>query len=232
MTGVPVIALDGPAASGKTTVGQMVARQLGFLCLDTGIIYRALTWRALREGLAIDDADALARLAEELPIVIRPASVADGRQEDVLVGGRDVSLAVRSPVVDASVSAVSAHRAVRTALVDVQRRVARPPGTVVVGRDIGTVIFPDAMLKVFLVADPRERARRRLVQRGIVDPARLEAEMQAVLHRDDLDASRAAAPLTKAADAVEIDTTTMTPDEVVERILALFHERERQVSHE
>jgi cytidylate kinase len=232
MTTAPVIALDGPAASGKTTVGQMVARQLGFLCLDTGILYRALTWKALREGVAVDDAEALAAMAAELPVVIRPASVQDGRQEDVLVDGQDVSLAVRSSAVDANVSAVSAHPAVRAALVEVQRRVAQPPGTVVVGRDIGTVIFPDAVLKVFFVADPRERARRRLAQRGIVDQDKLEEELRDVLRRDGIDASRATAPLTKAPDAVEIDTTAMTPEEVGERILALFRERERQFSRD
>src|SRR5689334_9068714 len=109
MSDAPVIALDGPAASGKTTVGQIVARELGFLCLDTGILYRALTWKALHDGVAIDDAARLATLAAELPVVIRPASVQDGRQEDVLLDGRDVSLAVRSPEVDGNVSAVSAH---------------------------------------------------------------------------------------------------------------------------
>lgn len=225
-----MIAIDGPAASGKSTVGRMVADALGFLYLDTGVLYRALTWKALEQGVEDGDDAALAELAMSLAVEIGRASVADGRQEDILVDGQDVSLAIRSPAVDAHVSAVSAHPSVRTALVDVQRRVAHSPGTVVVGRDIGTVIFPDATLKVYLVANPAERARRRLAQRGLAGADRLDVELEDVLRRDRLDSSREAAPLRRASDAVELDTTGITPEEVVARILALYRGRERQSS--
>jgi cytidylate kinase len=220
-----VIAIDGPVASGKSTVAQLLARRLGFFYLDTGLLYRALTWAALQRGVDPADGPALAELATRLRVTIKPASVRDGRQNDVSVGGRDVSLAIRSPRIDANVSAVSAHPEVRAALIEIQRRAARLPGTVVAGRDIGTVIFPDADLKIFLEANPEERARRRLSQRGAWSEAGLAGTLRQIRERDHLDATRATAPLLKAPDALTIDTDDVRPDQVVEQIVEVYEAR-------
>jgi cytidylate kinase len=221
----PVIAIDGPVAAGKSTVGQLLARKLGYFYLDTGVLYRALTWQALRRGIAPEDGQRLASLARDLKVAIRAPSRADGRQCDVIVEGRDVSLAIRSPKVDASVSAVSAHPEVRDALVDAQRRAARLPGTVVAGRDIGTVIFPDADLKIYLEANPEERARRRLVQQGGWSEAGLVQTLRRIQERDRMDSTRAVAPLQRAADALVIDTDDVDPEQVVRQILEVYEAR-------
>jgi cytidylate kinase len=221
----PVIAIDGPVAAGKSTVGQLLARRLGYFYLDTGVLYRALTWQALRRGIAPEDGQRLASLARDLKVAIRAPSRADGRQCVVIVDGRDVSLAIRSPKVDASVSAVSAHPEVRDALVDAQRRAARLPGTVVAGRDIGTVIFPDADLKIYLEANPEERARRRLVQQGGWSEAGLVQTLRRIQERDRMDSTRAVAPLQRAADALVIDTDDVDPEQVVRQILEVYEAR-------
>ena len=217
MTAPTVIAIDGPAASGKSTVGQGLANRLGYFYFDTGILYRAVALEALREGLDGSDEARLARLVKDLDVVVRPPSISDGRQADVLVDGTDVSHAIRTPEVDAVVSSVAASAAVRGALLDAQRRQVRPPGTVMVGRDIGTVVWPNADLKVFLTASAEERARRRLRQSGGPDQEFGEV-LAAVAERDRLDASRSLAPLAQADDALVINTDGLAVDEVVDRI--------------
>jgi CMP/dCMP kinase len=221
----PVIAIDGPVASGKSTVAQMLARRLGYFYLDTGLLYRALTLQSLRQGIDVTDGARLAELARQLRVSIKPPSIKDGRQSDVRVDGRDVSLALRSAEVDARVSAVSAHPEVRAALIDVQRRAARMPGTVVAGRDIGTVIFPDATLKIFLEAGPEERARRRLHQRGNWSEAGLVSTLREIQERDRQDSTREVAPMVRAQDALVIDTDDVSPVQVVNQILEIYEAR-------
>jgi len=221
----PVIAIDGPVAAGKSTVARLLARRLGYFCFDTGLLYRALTWKALRERVDLADGQALAALARSLNVSIRPPSVNDGRLSDVIVDGQNVSAALRSPEVEANVSAVAAHPAVRAALIDLQRKTVRPPGTIVAGRDIGTVIFPDADFKVYLEANPEERALRRLLERGARSEAGLVQTLREIQERDRLDSTRAAAPLQRPADALVIDTDEVPPDRVVQRILEVYEAR-------
>ncbi len=216
-----VIALDGPAASGKSTVGMGVARELGFFYLDTGLLYRALTWAALDRGVDVTDGEALARLASEINLAVGPPTPDDGRQADVLADGRDISWDVRQPAVDAAVSRVAAHAPVRAALVEAQRAAVRPPGTVLAGRDIGTVIAPEAPLKIWLAASAEERARRRAEQTG-ADVAATQARMA---ERDRLDGSRAIAPMARAADAIEVVTDGHPPDAVVAHVAQLARAR-------
>lgn len=221
----PVIAIDGPVASGKSTVGQLLARKLGYFYLDTGLLYRALTLKALSARVSPEDQAALASLARELRISMSAPSRADGRPCDVRLDGRDVTALLRSPEVEQHVSAVSAHRAVREALVAVQRNAVRLPGTVVAGRDIGTVIFPDADLKIYLEADPEERARRRMRQQGSWSEAGLVAMLRKIQERDRVDSTREVAPLVRAPDALIIDTDEYTPDQVVHQIAEVFEAR-------
>ncbi len=216
-----VIALDGPAGSGKSTVGAGVAGRLGFLFFDTGVLYRALTWLALDRGIDPADGEALARVARSSRFEVRHPSVDDGRQVDVLADGRDITRAIREPRVDANVSEVSAHAAVREAMKPPQRAAVSPPGTVLAGRDIGTVIAPDAPLKVWLNASVEERARRRSGQTG--EP--YEAVLAGMVERDRVDRTRAVAPMLRATDVVEIDTDHLSVEEVVERVVALALER-------
>lgn len=216
-----VVALDGPAGSGKSTVGIALARALGFFYLDTGLLYRALTWAALQRDVKVDDGTAMERLAHSVRVEVRPPSVDDGRQVDLLVDGEDVSTAVRLPAVDRSVSAASAHAGVRDAMRGVQREAVRAPGTILAGRDIGTVIVPEAPLKVWLTASREERARRRAAETGEAYPDVLRA----MERRDELDSTRAVAPMVRADDAVEVDTDGISPEEVTARIAALVRAR-------
>ena len=213
-----VIAVDGPAASGKSTVGRGVARQLGLPYFDTGLLYRALTWLALQHGVDPTDGVALAELVGRARLSIEQRGTEDPR---VVADGADLAPYLHRPEVDADVSAVSAHLEVRTALRPVQRALIRAPGVVMAGRDIGTVIVPDAKLKVWLSASPEERARRRAEQTGWSYAAVLEGMAQ----RDLVDGSRAVAPMQKPADAVEIDTDRLSAEGVVERIVELARER-------
>jgi cytidylate kinase len=209
-----VIALDGPAASGKSSVGLGAARKLGFRYFDTGLLYRALTLLALERGVDTASADSLIALVADLNVELDPL----GR---VSRGGRDISDDLRTPEVDRSVSAVARHAAVREALRPVQRTLIRPPGVVMAGRDIGTVIVPDAPLKIWLNASAEERARRRSAQTG--EP--LDDVLAGMRRRDELDASREVAPMARAADAVVVDTDGLSLQSVVERLveLALRH---------
>jgi cytidylate kinase len=219
-----VIALDGPAGAGKSTVAERLASDLGFFYFDTGVLYRAVAVRALELGTNLGDEAALGDLVRVTDIQVRPASLDDGRQVDVLVEQRDVSHEIRTPAVDQVVSRVAASPAVRTGLIDLQRRQVQGSGTIMAGRDIGTVVCPDADLKVFLTASARERAARRLAQQGGED-ADFDTVLQAIEERDRQDASRLTAPMARAEDAIVVDTDGRTVDEVVDAIKVLLTER-------
>ncbi len=219
------IAIDGPAASGKSTLAQRLAETLGYLYFDTGVLYRAVTWAALQRGDAVEDADALTDLAANLPIDVRPPSKADGRKYDVWVGKHDVTWAIRSPEVDRWVSVVAAHPGVRQALIEKQREIGRRGRVVMVGRDIGTVVMPDADLKIYLDASAEERARRRYEERRARgERVSYERILAAVQARDRLDAQRTVAPLRAADDAVVIQTDDLDAAQVFGRVLALIED--------
>ncbi|MCS7011836.1 MAG: (d)CMP kinase [Anaerolineales bacterium] len=217
-----IIAIDGPAASGKSTLGLRLAERLGYLFFDTGVMYRAVTWAALERGIPISDEAAVVALAESVQIDVRPPSQADGRTSDVLVDGQDVTWQVRSSEVDAHVSPVSAYPGVRRALTLQQRRIGLRGNVVMVGRDIGTVVLPEADLKIYLDASPEERARRRyreMIQRG--EKAEFDKILAGVRKRDEIDSGRAVAPLRPAEDAVIINSECMSAEEVLSLVESL-----------
>jgi cytidylate kinase len=210
------IAIDGPAASGKSTIGGVLAERLGYLYLDTGAMYRAVTRAALQKGLDVSDAEAISALARTLNIEIARPAGNDGGQYTVLADGEDVTWQIRDPEVDRHVSSVSAYAGVRKALTEQQRRIARQGSVVMVGRDIGTVVIPEADLKIYLDASPEVRARRRyleILERGE------EADYESILHdmrrRDSIDSHRQVAPLKAAEDAVRVDTDNLSIAEVL-----------------
>lgn len=221
------IAIDGPAASGKSTAGKLLAERLDYLYFDTGVMYRAVTWAALTRGIPVEDDEAMTVLAEQLQIEITDATEDDGRQYTVLVDGVDVTWGIRTPGVDANVSTASAHVGVRRALVPKQRRIALQEPVVMVGRDIGTVVLPEADLKIYLDATVEERARRRWQE--MRDRGKMDADYHEVLdsmrRRDRIDSSRDVSPLRPAQDAVIIDTTTLGVPEVVGRTERLVEEQ-------
>jgi cytidylate kinase len=223
-----IIAIDGPAGSGKSTVARGVARRLGFTYLDSGALYRAVTLAALEAGLDLDDGAALGRLAAEARIDLRE------REHDyvhVTLDGRDVSEEIRRPEVTGASSKVAAHSEVRAALLAKQRDLIASGNYVVEGRDIGTVVAPDAPIRAFLTADPAERARRRaaeLRRRGL--EAAADEVRRAIEQRDRLDSTRSAAPLRTADDAVVIDTTGLDAAAVIERVLELVEQARSDTS--
>ncbi|MCL6636131.1 MAG: (d)CMP kinase [Peptococcaceae bacterium] len=214
----PNIAIDGPAGAGKSTVARMVAQELGFLYIDTGAMYRAVALQALREGIDLADGESLGRLAAA--VSVRLEAGADGSQK-VFLNGEDVTEEIRSPGVSRVVSLVARVPAVRERLVALQRALAEKGGVVMEGRDIGTVVLPDARVKVFLTASPEERARRRreeLAAKGYsVDQRRMEEE---ILARDRMDSSRETSPLAPAPDAEIIDCSSLPVEQVVKMIVA------------
>lgn len=218
------IAIDGPAGSGKSTIGHHVAMQLGYLYFDTGVMYRAVTWLALSRGLALDDEAEVADLAATSDIDIRdPGSANDGRLATVLGDGIDITWEIRRPEVDAAVSRVAAYPRVRQALIEQQRRIGHAGRVVMVGRDIGTVIMPDADLKIYLDASVTERARRRFQEvQANGQATTYEQVLQAMQRRDAFDSTRATAPLRAAADAVIIDSTDLATAETLVRVLAVI----------
>jgi CMP/dCMP kinase len=217
-----IIAIDGPAASGKSTIGLRLANALDYIFFDTGVMYRAITWLTLEHGIDMHDEDAITALAEETQIDVAPASKSDGRACDVLVEGRDITWETRSRSVDENVSIVAAYPGVRKALSRQQRRIGQRGKIVMVGRDIGTVVLPDADLKIYLDATAEERARRRydeIIARN--GKANYDAILKRVIERDRIDSTRNVAPLKAAEDAIVLDSDKLTADEVFEQILAL-----------
>ncbi len=223
MTGGTVIAVDGPAGTGKSSVSRALARALGARYLDTGAMYRIVTLAVLRSGIDPSDGDAVAAAADEVDLAVGY----DPDEDRCLLAGEDVSAEIRGDAVTRAVSAVSAVPAVRARLVDLQRRLADGSGSVVVeGRDIGTVVLPDADVKIFLTASAEERARRRNVQNvdsGLTDD--YASVLADVRRRDHLDSTRVVSPLRAAEDAVVVDTSDMTETEVVAHLQDLVHQR-------
>ena len=219
MCDVDTIAIDGPAASGKSTLGKKLADDLGFLFFDTGVMYRAVTWAALERNLDIENEQAITQLAAQMDIDVRPPSVQDGRSYDVLVDGQDVTWKIRQSQVDENVSLVSTYPGVRSALTEQQRRIGRRGNVVMVGRDIGTVVMPEADLKIYLDASVEERARRRhqeILQRG--EKASLVEIRKAMRKRDQIDSTRPLAPLRAATDAVIIYSDGLDADQVLAQV--------------
>jgi cytidylate kinase len=217
-----IIAIDGPAASGKSTLGRILAGKLGYLFFDTGMMYRAITWLALHRDMDLRDEESITRLAEEAQIDVCPPSKNDGRALDILIGARDITWETRAADVDANVSVVSAYAGVRRALSAKQRKIGLRGRIVMVGRDIGTVVLPEAHLKVYLDASAEVRAKRRydeIIQRG--EGADYDEILRKVIERDRIDSTRAVAPLRPAEDAVILDSNRMTVDEVVAHVLDL-----------
>jgi cytidylate kinase len=231
MTSSParIIALDGPAASGKTTVGRMLAAKLGYLFFDTGVMYRAVALAAYQNGVNPAEEAAVSELAESISIDVLPSAEKDERTSLVVLDGDDVSWAVREPVVDASVAQVSAFARVRAAMVAQQRKVGLRGKVVMIGRDVGTVVLPEADLKIYLDAKLEERSRRRFLELESRGGDQTLEEVQAGLaRRDGIDSGRSPSPLRPAEDAVVIDTTALTPEAVLEQIGLLVEGRGRK----
>jgi cytidylate kinase len=217
-----VVAVDGPSGSGKSTLSRAVAAARGWRYLDTGAMYRAVALAVLQRGADPADAEAVGTIAGQ--ITLEPAT--DPASPGLVMDGEDVTAAVRSPEVTAAVSLVAAVPAVREAMVALQREIASSGGIVVEGRDIGSVVLPDASLKVWLTADPEERARRRSAEYQAAGvQTTVDSEQGALARRDALDAGRATSPALPAADAIELDSTALSVDELRERVLAELQQR-------
>ena len=214
-----IIAIDGPAASGKSTVAEKLAEDLGYLYFDTGVMYRAVTLAALREFDGVSDLERVSNLAYRIQIDVRPPSVDDGRIFDVWLDGEDVTWQIRDSVVDCNVSCAAAYPGVRTAMTEQQRRIGLRGSTVMVGRDIGTVVFPEAEAKFYLDASVEERARRRY--REVVDRGKEADEveiLEAMRRRDKVDSTRVIAPLRPADDAIIINTDGKEIESVLQEV--------------
>ena len=221
-----IVAIDGPSGAGKSSVSKVVARKMGFSCLDTGAMYRAIAWQAMHDGIPVDDGDALGEIARTHEIEFLHEQ-GDPEAKGVTIGGVDVTSAIRTSEVDRAVSKASSHPLVREALVAQQQRIGAQGDYVVEGRDIGTVVFPNAELKVFLTASDEERARRRVAQnieRG-VGSTDFNEVLADIIRRDEFDSSREMSPLAAAEDAVLIDSTNYTMDEVVDMICDLIAQK-------
>ncbi len=218
-----IIAIDGPAASGKSTIGNLIANKLGYISLDTGIMYRAVAFKAVEQGVDVYDDEDISDLAEKISIDIRPSHGNDDRQFDVIIDGIDRSWDIRTPEVNQVVSEVSVFPRVRNAMTQLQREIAKNGKIVMIGRDIGTVVLPHADMKIYLEASVEVRAQRRYIEelsRG--KKVCLDEIADSLRHRDEIDSGRAVAPLRPAEDAIVINTDDMTVFEVVEFILGLI----------
>lgn len=227
------IAIDGPAASGKSTLAKALADHFDYLYFDTGVLYRAVTLAALQRNISVNDGKAVAALAQQLTIDVNPASRQDGRFYDVILDGEDCTWAIRSSEVDANVSEVSAYPGVRAALKEQQRRIGLRGGVVMAGRDIGTVVLPEAELKIYLDASVEERAHRRhaeMIARG--EESNLSEVEESMRHRDEIDANRSIAPLRPASDAIKVTSNGKQPDEVLAEVVQLVREKQTELSSE
>ncbi len=220
------IAIDGPAGAGKSTVARLVANALQYIYVDTGAMYRAVTAVALERGIPPDDEEAVGRLAENLDVVLLPGD--EGQR--VLADGTDVTSRIRTIEVNRSVSRVATYEAVRTKMAEAQRRMAKAKGVVMDGRDIGTHVLPDAELKVFLTATPRERALRRFREMGDQANITLEQLERDIAERDRMDQEREIAPLLRAPDAKFIDSTGRTIEQIVDEIVEWGRAASRTIS--
>ncbi len=217
-----IIAIDGPSGAGKSTVAKAVAKKMGFSCLDTGAMYRAVAWRGIQDGIALEDAEALGEIARTCPISFGHVE-GDPVPRRVFIDGQEITEAIRTAEIDRAVSPVSAIPSVREALVDQQRRIGSEGNYVIEGRDIGTVVFPQAEVKIFLTASDEERAHRRVrqnVDRGVghID---YDVVLEDLRQRDKRDSSRATSPLKPAEDAHHIDSTDQYIEDVIEEICSL-----------
>lgn len=224
MSVADVIAIDGPAASGKSTLAKKLAEYLQYLFFDTGVMYRAVTWMALKRGVEILDETAITAVAEEIQIDVQPPSVSDGRLNDVFVDDVDVTWEIRQSDVEANVSVVSAYAGVRLAMTEQQRRIGNRKRVVMVGRDIGTIVMPNAGLKIYLDASVEERARRRYlecIERG--DDVEFSEILDSMKERDRIDSTRQIAPLKPADDAIVIQSEDLDADQVFKEALSLLN---------
>ncbi|KUP06593.1 cytidylate kinase [Bacillus coahuilensis m2-6] len=216
------IAIDGPAAAGKSTVAKILAEKLQFVYVDTGAMYRALTYKAQQDGLSLENDEQVTELLKSIMITLSPRT----NGQLVLLNDFDVTELIRTPEVTNSVSIVAKHAGVRKEMVERQQELAKEGGVVMDGRDIGTHVIPDAEVKIFLLASVTERAQRRHEENLIKGySSDLEKLVEEIATRDKLDSEREISPLKKAEDAIEIDTTSLTIEEVVERILQVAKER-------
>jgi cytidylate kinase len=218
-----IIAIDGPAASGKSTIAEKLADQLHYLYFDTGVMYRAVTLVALDRFGSVNDEATVTTVAEEIRIDVQPPSVADGRKSDVLIDHRDITWDIRSPDVNANVSQVSTYPGVRRAMTDQQRRIGSRGKVVMVGRDIGTVVFPDAEIKIYLDASLEERAHRRY-QEELLRGEKVDFDkiLDSLKRRDKIDSTRIIAPLKPAEDANIINTDGLSIEQVFEKVKLLI----------
>lgn len=216
-----VVAIDGPAGSGKSTIASRLAKKLGYVNLESGAMYRALALKALEQQVSPDDAEALRRLALQTAIRLEPQA----ESNRILMDGRDVSQRIREADVTLAASRVSIHPAVRQIMVSRQREMGAHGGVVMEGRDIGTAVFPNAEVKVFLDADARVRAERRVAQNGQISPEEAQRIVEELVERDQRDRTRAVSPLVPAADAVVLDSTDLSIDEAVARVEALVRQK-------
>jgi pantoate ligase/cytidylate kinase len=223
-----IIAIDGPAGAGKSTVTRQVAQRLGLMYLDTGAMYRALTWLVLQSGISPEDEAGVAELVSQATLELIPSPL-ENQPPTVIINGQDITLAIRTLDITRHVSAIAAQKSVRQVLLEQQQRYGAKGGIVVEGRDIATRVFPDAEVKIFLTASVSERAKRRyqdLIRQGEedIDPLGLERE---IAHRDYLDSHRSLAPLVKAEDAIEVNTDGLTIEQVIEKIVELSYSRSK-----
>ena len=219
------IAIDGPAAAGKSTVAKRVAEKLSFIYVDTGAMYRALTWKAIQEDISLEDEGGLEQLLKQSDLKL----VQSDQGQRVMLNGRDVSDEIRTNEVTNQVSIVAKHKLVREEMVNRQQQLVKEQGVVMDGRDIGTHVLPNAEVKIFMIASVEERAERRYkenVEKGY--PSDLEQLKEEIRKRDNLDSNRKTSPLLRAEDAIELDTTSLSIDEVVDRIIAIVKSTEER----
>jgi cytidylate kinase len=226
------IAIDGPASSGKSTLAQMIAKKLGYLYFDTGVMYRAVTYAALEKGVPIDNEPAVVKIAEQIRIDILPASKKDGRKFDVRIDGKDATWKIREKAVEEYVSPVSTYDGVRKAMTAQQRQIGLRGRVVMAGRDIGTVVLPDADLKIFLQASPEVRARRRYLEnKKLGKKSDYEEILNAIQKRDTIDSSRKIAPLVPAEDAILINTDHLSIRRLVSQVMGFIQRTGDQENH-